>query len=210
MAVVGGTQTDSAGNFSIPNLPAGDYCLSIDALQSPNDTILIPGEWTYPDRGVNPAEVEVTLGSPGSLTGQNFGWDYQFLPEPPPAPLPSPRGFFGMNGFCREGPGSVYGTVTAFEEGREVEIEGRSEHHLPLWWLIRDLQLEVLCWVSDLVLETEADPDMIPTVTAPPTPTPTVTPTPLACRKDLSQTQCEAAGGTWVDSVTTAPYCSCP
>ena len=210
MAVVGGTQTDADGNFEIPNLPAGDYCLSIDALQAPNDSILIPGEWTHPVRGVNPVELEITLDSSGNLTGQNFGWDYQFLPEPPPAPPPAPRGFFGMNGFCRKGPGSVYETVTAFEEGREVEIQGRSELHLPLWWLIRDLPLDLLCWVSDQVLETEVDPEQIPTVIAPPTPTPTVTPTPLTCTRDLPQKQCEAAGGTWVDSATAASYCKCP
>lgn len=201
--------TDSDGEFYIPNLSDGPYCLSIDALSPPNDSILIPGEWTAPVREVQPIEVEITLGPDEDLTGQNFGWDYQFLPEPPP-PLPAPQGFFGINGFCRKGPGSVYEKVTAFKEGKEVEIEGRSEFKLPLWWYIRDLKLDLFCWVSDMVLETEADPERIPTIIAPPMPTPTLTPTPLACNKDLTRDQCEAAGGTWSTSPTTAPYCICP
>jgi len=211
-ATVAGVQTDSDGKYIIPHLTAGTYCLTIDASQPPNDGILIPGEWTYPSRGSQPIEVQVTLDGSSHSTGQNFGWDYQFLPEPPPSPLPSPRGFWSMNGFCREGPGSVYGTVTAFEEGREVEIEGRSELRLPLWWYIRDLKLDLYCWVSDLVLETELDPDKVPTVIAPPTPTPTLTPTPLACSRDLPQDQCEASGGTWFTptSYQGDPYCVCP
>ncbi|MDZ7844889.1 MAG: choice-of-anchor Q domain-containing protein [Anaerolineales bacterium] len=204
--------TDSNGEFYFPNLSDGLYCLSIDALSPPNDSILIPGEWTAPVRGAQPIEVEITLGPAEDLAGQNFGWDYQFLPVPPPAPLPASRGFFGMNGFCRKGPGTVYDTVTAFEEGKEVEIEGRSEHNLPLWWYIRDLKLDLSCWVSDLILETEADPERIPTVIAPPTPTPTLTPTPLACSRDLPKDQCEASGGTWFTptSYQGDPYCVCP
>ena len=80
------------------------------------------------------------------------------------------------------------------------------------WWYIRDLKLDLYCWVSDLVLETELDPDTVPTVIAPPTPTPTLTPTPLACSRDLPQDQCEASGGTWFTptSYQGDPYCVCP
>ena len=209
----GVTVTDAAGEFIMPDLSAGSYCLSIDALSSPNDSLLIPGEWSAPTRGIQPMEATITLAAAEALDEQRFGWDYQFLPEPPPpGPVPARRGFFGRNGFCRTGPGTVYDQVTAFEEDREVAIEGRSELQLPLWWLIRDLKLDLLCWVSDLVLETETDPAAVPTVISPPTPTPTLTPTPLVCSRDLPRDLCLEAGGTWFTptSYQGDPYCKCP
>lgn len=72
--------TDANGAFQFTDLPAGEYCVSIDALEDPNLTILIPGGWTFPGNDVN--SVTIALEDGEAATGVNFGWDYQFLPLP--------------------------------------------------------------------------------------------------------------------------------
>ena len=74
------TTTDANGDFSFSDLPAGIYCVSVDALEEANSEILLPGGFTFPDTDVNQAAVEVTEGE--VISGVNFGWDYQFLPLP--------------------------------------------------------------------------------------------------------------------------------
>jgi hypothetical protein len=198
------TPTDANGEYSFPELFAGTYCVTVDALLPPNDSILIPGSWTAPDRGENPQEVEITLAEDEDLTDVNFGWDYQFLPEPS-----SLFGKFNQDGFCREGPGTIYHTVTGFKKGAEVEIIARSEPGIPLWWYIKELRLKIYCWASSLVIDTDADEDQTRVEESPPTPKPSPTPTPIPCSKDLTKDQCEAAGGTWYVG-SAAAYCVCP
>jgi hypothetical protein len=83
--------TDSDGDYSFGAIPAGTYCVSVNALTAPNDTVLIPGGWTWPT-GSNggTASAEVALAEGEALGDVNFGWDYQFLPAPPPPPSPVP------------------------------------------------------------------------------------------------------------------------
>ncbi|MBN2387425.1 MAG: hypothetical protein JXB85_10420 [Anaerolineales bacterium] len=78
----GALLTDEFGNFQFLELPPGDYCVSVDALDTNNVDILIPGGWTAPPSGVGDplARWEVTLGASGEVTDVNFAWDYQFLP----------------------------------------------------------------------------------------------------------------------------------
>lgn len=71
------TLTDADGDYVFDNLPAGDYCVSIDTEASAN-AFLLPGSWTFP--GIN--ETAVSLSDGEIKTGLNFGWDYQLLPEP--------------------------------------------------------------------------------------------------------------------------------
>ncbi|MFL7812516.1 MAG: choice-of-anchor Q domain-containing protein [Anaerolineales bacterium] len=68
----------SDGSFQFELYPptAGNYCLSIDPLTPPNDTILIPGNFTQPPSG----QYEFTLAEGEDLTDQDFGWDFQFSP----------------------------------------------------------------------------------------------------------------------------------
>ena len=40
--------TDANGRYTIPGLGSGSSCVYIDANTSPNDSILPPGNWTYP------------------------------------------------------------------------------------------------------------------------------------------------------------------
>lgn len=68
------------GSFSFAGLPPGAYCVSVDALADGNDTVLIPGGWTYPVPHANPQLVDLALISGQVVSGVNFGWDYQFLP----------------------------------------------------------------------------------------------------------------------------------
>jgi len=101
------------------------------------------------------------------------------VPEPPgglpitPTPTVSlpPMARFTMNAFCRKGPGTVYDTATAYEQGREAPLIGRSEPGQPLWWLT-----DLRCWVSDATVETSGPVDELPTFPAPPTPAPLAPP----------------------------------
>jgi hypothetical protein len=80
------------GSYHFAGLAAGAYCLSVNALEEPNTSILIPGDWTAPvfGGGTGAVGVPVTIGEGGSITDLNFGWDYQFLPSPPtPTPVPA-------------------------------------------------------------------------------------------------------------------------
>ena len=72
------TTTDESGSYAFADLAAGVYCVSIDALAAPNDMILLPGGWTFPESGEALNSVTVTEGELAS--GINFGWDYEFLP----------------------------------------------------------------------------------------------------------------------------------
>lgn len=72
--------TDEDGDYVFTDLPAGDFCISIDAEENGNADLLLPGSWTFPeDAG---AAADVTLEDGAVITGVNFGWDYQFLPAP--------------------------------------------------------------------------------------------------------------------------------
>ncbi len=71
--------TDEDGDYVFTDLSAGDYCVSIDALDVANEQLL-PGAWTFPENDVS--STAVTLEDGDLVTGINFGWDYQFLPVP--------------------------------------------------------------------------------------------------------------------------------
>jgi hypothetical protein len=81
--------TGADGSYSFNSLPAGTYCVSADALEADNVSALIPGNWTYPMRDVNPILQAVILGADEHRAGIIFGWDYQFLPAPAVAPTQS-------------------------------------------------------------------------------------------------------------------------
>ena len=69
--------TDANGMYTFAGLDPGTYCVSVDALGGTNETILIPGGWTYPNEE---GQATVTMGAGEESLGVNFGWDYQFLP----------------------------------------------------------------------------------------------------------------------------------
>lgn len=123
------------------------------------------------------------------------------------------EGTFIQNGFCRFGPGTDYPPIAIFDSGYQISLEARSESLTPLWWYVFDPITELFCWVSDVVIETEVNPENILTMKAPPMPKP-VSDDPgsggKACHKDLNIQQCIAAGGTWYPKFDVPPFCVCP
>lgn len=123
------------------------------------------------------------------------------------------EGTFIENGFCRFGPGTVYPPIAIFDPGYQISLEARSESLTPLWWYVYDPLTELFCWVSDVVIDTEVDPENILTMRAPPVPEPVKDDSGSgqgACHKDLDLLQCIAAGGTWYPKFDVPPFCVCP
>jgi inhibitor of cysteine peptidase len=81
---------DSDLSYTFTGLDAGTYCVSIDPLQEPNLSRLVPGGWTYPTMEDGTASVTVVLNQGENRFDVNFGWDYQFLPAWS-MPLDSPQ-----------------------------------------------------------------------------------------------------------------------
>lgn len=184
--------TDANGNYIFDGLTTfGEYCIAVNPTTSPNDSILIPGEWTYPDL-ITPAGVAYhTFGGVNpdvNIDIIDFGWDYQFLPafnDPTPTPVaglnitvPTFVDDSGMNkliliknAFCRKGPGINYSDVTAIPAGDTVEIRGISADQQ--WYFINWAKFNATCWVARSTGTTTGDPSSFPVVTPPPSPVPT-------------------------------------
>jgi len=76
--------TDANGfytmSFTVPansGVTQQKVCVSINATEGQNSSILIPGEWAYPETFSDTAEFEITINVETQNT-LNFGWDYQF------------------------------------------------------------------------------------------------------------------------------------
>jgi hypothetical protein len=67
--------TDAAGKYFFGDLQPGTYCVSMNAAEGGNAAKLLPGDWTFPARGI--WYQEVTLRSGDQAYPVNFGWDYQ-------------------------------------------------------------------------------------------------------------------------------------
>ena len=141
--------TAADGSYSFEALSAGTYCVSVDALSEPSASVLIPGSWTVPTPGEEPAAASVGLGDGAAMTAIDFGWDFQFLPEPDYGPTPTPAPAivsFNKNAFCRKGPSTGFKEDMAFSQGEQALALGRNEDGS--WLLVKPLNLQVNCWVS--------------------------------------------------------------
>lgn len=78
--------TDADGLYNFSNISAGDYCVFVNASAEPNAALLIPGEWTAPANAQSPGSTTVAVVGGETTADVNFGWDYQFLPEPEATP----------------------------------------------------------------------------------------------------------------------------
>lgn len=192
--------TDADGRYIFDGLTSfGEFCVAVNPTASPNDSILIPGQWTYPDL-ITPAGIAYhTFG--GIESGVHvdiidFGWDYQFLPafnDPTPTPVvgvnitnvptfvddsgfntPLPEFIFEKNAFCRKGPGINYSDVTAIAAGDTVQIQGISSDRL--WYHIFWEKFNVNCWVAGSTGRVVGDVQSIPVMTPPPSPVPSAVP----------------------------------
>ncbi|MEE8355737.1 MAG: hypothetical protein V3R33_00370, partial [Anaerolineales bacterium] len=202
---------DINGEYSLPGVTAGTWCVSVDALTPPNDTILIPGNWTYPVRDASPAESEEILGPSEDLIDVNFGWDYQFLPE-----AVEPLRYFctiNQDAFLRTGPSSSeYPTVTGFLKGHIFEVLALSGPDRPGYYYGQD-EAMIKGWIAKYLLDCiNLDEGSLEIMKSPKVPKPVETPEPLVCSSDLIDDQCTAAGGTWEIPVSSASgaYCLCP
>lgn len=163
--------TDANGRYIFDGLTSfGEFCIAVNPTASPNDSILIPGQWTYPDTITADGVAYQTFG--GIESGVHvdiidFGWDYQFLPafnDPTPTPVagvdinvptfvddsnfntPFVQFIFEKNAFCRKGPGINYSDVTAIPAGDTVDVLGISPD--TKWIFINWAKFNATCWVA--------------------------------------------------------------
>ena len=148
-------------------------------------------------------------------------WNEAAPPPPAPAPLPPeptpvvtqeapvgcvPTFTATINLTCRFGPDSAYKELGYLLQGESATIEGRNGDST--WWWIPNPDWQGYCWVWDGGGDAICIPEDLAQIKAPPLPTPT--PTQLACRSNLPQQECIAAGGTYSSGATSAPTCTCP
>ena len=69
--------TNAQGSYFFDNLPPGTYCISVSVSLHSNGDDLIPGFWTHPILGVDPAQIEVIVAPGEDVIHQHFGWDFQ-------------------------------------------------------------------------------------------------------------------------------------
>lgn len=187
---LGAVLTNANGEYHFLGLEPGTYCISIEALDTNNLAILIPGGWTAPSDGISDSLVSRTValeaGTP--LTDLDFGWDYQFLPAYIPVSA-SPMFTAEMLSNCRLGPGRDYCYAATINPGESYPIAGINR--AGDWYLLNLGALQ--CWISSKVGSSTGDLGLAPHL-ADPLRVPcfyTPTPTPKA-----------------VPESTVAPYCS--
>ena len=95
---------------------------------------------------------------------------------------------------CREGPGTNYDAITAFQPGISLTADGQSPF-TPLWWWA-EIPTGGHCWISDAVVAIEGDTSTscVEIVAPPPTYTPTIPPSPTAS-STWTPTACPNLGG---------------
>lgn len=178
--------TDSNGQYLFDGILAfGSYCVAIRPLNPPNDSILIPGEWTYPPSISGADAFANAMVDTGTvLANVDFGWDYQFLPvagEPSPVPTAvsaansgAPQFEFTKNAFCRKGPGLNFSDLTAIPSGDIVEVRGVSAD--TQWYFVFWSKFKAECWVATSTGKLIGDAFNIPVLASPPTPVPSAVP----------------------------------
>jgi len=163
LAINGGTNLSHALNPGSPAIDSGtpDLCTSEDqrGVARPQGAGCDRGAYETDGGGLPTPVVSPTPVSTPTL-----------VPSPTPVVSPTsvlPMARFIQNANCRRGPGTRYFVVTSFFEGFEIELIGRSEPGLPLWWLVGE---NWRCWVSDVTIERLGAVDLLPIVLAPPVP----------------------------------------
>lgn len=177
--------TDADGRYIFDGLTSfGEFCVAVNPVTSPNDAILLPGEWTYPDLVTPEGVAYQSFG--GIESGVHvdiidFGWDYQFLPafnDPTPTPVSASSGVpqfeLTKNAFCRKGPGLNFSDLTAIPSGDVVEVRGVSVDSQ--WYFIFWSKFKAECWVATSTGKLIGDVVNIPVLASPPTPVPSAVP----------------------------------
>ncbi|HSM72957.1 MAG TPA: SH3 domain-containing protein, partial [Anaerolineales bacterium] len=162
---------NALGQYQFDGILAfGSYCLAVRALDPPNDSILIPGQWTFPPGLIGAdAFANATVESGTILSDKDFGWDYQFLPV-----AAAPAFTLEKNAFCRKGPGINYLETTAVPLGETVDVLGVSPDGA--WYYVLWSKFTVRCWVAESTGRLSSALLTIPVLTPVPTPLPTTVP----------------------------------
>jgi predicted outer membrane repeat protein len=142
-------------------------------------------------------------------------------PNPPPPPLPdnplpavteTPPASQGLceyraiqNANCRAGDDARTSLVAVLTQGEVVKLLSLNPELTHGLFEIPDGRS---CWVWLPLMEGPPDPRQSCNVTI--VDPPEYVPETPACSADLPKDQCEAAGGTMSDGVTSAPHCICP
>ena len=74
-SVIATAVTGADGIYRFDGLDEGLYCVSVDAFSNANLELLIPGDWTWPFRGVGLAGVNLDAGE--EFLEVDFGWQFQ-------------------------------------------------------------------------------------------------------------------------------------
>jgi hypothetical protein len=194
--------TDANGYYVFNDLAAGKYCLRIDpAHGSSNEAILMPGSWTVIPSGHEGMTFRaITLTANHTLPGQDFGWDYDNLPQVPTAttiptstftPTPAPLTFTpNINAYCRFGPNRLFNYKDLAMKGQAYLLDGRNSDGT--WYRIMLTPYEG-CWVPFDVGTPSADISGLRELFDIPTLVPTFTPTEVVnCSSYKDEKSCEA------------------
>jgi hypothetical protein len=195
--------TDADGYFTFGNLPPGHYCIRIE--NADNQQVLLAGRWTVV-AGVGPDQTyrAITLTAGSTLSGQDFGWDYDNLPTaatPAATALPvQPIFTLTSTANCREGPDVRYRAVTSFPAEKSFPIAGKSQDGL--WYFVQAASTR--CWFAGSLGSTSGDLSGLKVFYGPPLPTDTPI---LACSTHKDKTSCEAAACKWAPSTAGPGVC---
>lgn len=194
--------TDTNGEYIFDGLSAGTYCLSVDALSDGNDGVLIPGGWTYPTPGDIAQYVEINLS--GDVPDVNFGWDYQFLPEPD-ASAPAACFYQASRTLnCRASDDEASSLIAILQTGQAAKLVAVNPEITHGRF---DLGDRKMCWVWFELMEGAEDPLACGVPYVDPSPTEE----PQQCQPDLGQAACLEAGGTWQPfAAQPGGTCNCP
>lgn len=177
---VASATTDASGAYFFSGLSPMKYCITVDGSTSPNNKILIPGEWTYPVSNTPLTVFTEDLVSGVNSAPINFGWDYQFLPiytdDPSPSTILSPGDIpaatvfnVDTNANCRSGPASAFPITASFLIGDLLPLAGRNSDST--WWYI-PIGGSQFCWIASSTGHTSGDLSGVPIIASPPTPVP--------------------------------------
>lgn len=74
-SVIATAVTGANGIYRFERLDSGLYCVSVDAFSSDNVNLLIPGDWTWPARGVGRLGINLRAGT--EVLDVDFGWQFR-------------------------------------------------------------------------------------------------------------------------------------